>query len=128
MWHDRHDRNTQITKKDYQIVIKKSSYKTKLQYKESNNNNNKYSTENSNINNTSKKQRKCKIIWFNPSYKKNVVENVAKILLKLLDKHFPKTSRLYKIFNRNSVINYISYNCRENISQIINSHNKNVLK
>ena len=86
-----------------------------------------YWKENNGINNTSNKQRKCKIIWFNPPYNKSIVTNVTKIFLKLLDKHFLKNIKLHKIFNRNSV--KVSYSCTENnISQIISNHNKNTLQ
>ena len=85
-----------------------------------------YWKENS-INNTSNKQRKCKIIWFNPPYNKSIVTNVTKIFLKLLDKHFLKNIKLHKIFNRNSV--KLRYSCTENnISQTISNHNKNTLQ
>ena len=109
------------TKEDDKKALNKSGYKSKLLY-----NNNTNSKENSSINNTSNKQIKRKIIWFNPPYNKSVVTNVAKSFLKLLDKHFPKNNKLHKIFNLNSV--KVSYNCTENISQIINSHNKNILQ
>ena len=109
------------TKEDYQKALDKSGYKSRFLY-----NNNTNSTEINSINNTSNKQRKRKIIWFNPPYNKSVVTNVAKIFLKLLDKHFPKNNKLHKIFNRNSV--KVSYSYTENISQIISSHNKNLLQ
>ena len=107
---------------DKQIALDKSGYKTKLSYKESNNN----GTESNSINKTSNEQRKRKTIWFNPPYNKSVVTNVAKIFLKLLDNHFPKTSKFHKIFNHNLV--KVSHNHAENISQIISSHNENVIK
>ena len=37
-----------------------------------------------------KKQRKRKIIWFNPPYSVNVKTNIGKIFLSLLKKHFEK--------------------------------------
>ena len=43
----------------------------------------------------------------------------------MLDKHFPKSNILHKIFNRNSV--KVSYCCTENLSSIIKSHNKKVI-
>ena len=46
--------------------------------------------------------RQGNIIWFNPPFKKIVKTNVAKIFFYLLDKYFPRTNRLYKIFNRNA--------------------------
>ena len=47
--------------------------------------------------------RSCKIIWFNPPFNKSVMTNVAKRFLNLVDRHFPKTHTLHKIFNRNTV-------------------------
>ena len=83
----------------------------KLLFKEDNNNN---STENNSIITTSNKQRKHKIIWFDPPYNKIAATNVTKIFLRLLHKHFPKTKRLHKIF--------------ENSFQIIRSHNRNIVQ
>ena len=51
--------------------------------------------------------------------------NTAKRFLNLLDLHFPKQHRLYKIFNRNNV--KVSYSCTENMSSFISSHNKKLL-
>ena len=75
--------------------------------------------------NSQKKKRKRKIIWFNPPYSKNVKTNVGKIFLKLLREHFPPNHKLHKIFNTNNV--KISYSCMKNISSIISAHNKNIL-
>ena len=47
------------------------------------------------------------------------------LFLKLLDKHFPKKTKLNKIFNRNSV--KISYSCSPNVKAIISGHNKKLL-
>ena len=52
-----------------------------------------------------------------------VKTNVAKSICRLLDKHFPKSHPLYKIFNRNTSY---SYSCMNNVSQIIKQYNKNV--
>ena len=49
----------------------------------------------------SKKVRQRKIIWFNPPYSMNVETNIGKTFLKLIGKHFPKTNKFHKIFNRN---------------------------
>ena len=65
--------------------------------------------------------RRRKIIWFNPSYNQNVSTNIAKIFLKLVDKHFPRTHRLHKIFNRNTI--KVSYSCMSNVQQLIKKHN-----
>ena len=50
--------------------------------------------------------------------------NVAKSFLKLIDKHFPRSNKLHKIFNRNNI--KVSYSCTENVDRIIKSHNKKV--
>ena len=52
--------------------------------------------------------------------------NVGKYFLKLVDKHFKHDNKLHKIFNRKTL--KISYSCTKNISQIINSHNINIIK
>ena len=50
---------------------------------------------------------------------------IGKIFLKLVDKHCPKSNRLHKIFNRNTL--KVSYSCTENMAQIIEKHNKKVI-
>ena len=74
---------------------------------------------------TKQKNRKRNIIWLNPPYSKNVLTKVGHYFLKLLDKHFPRHHKLYKIFNRNRV--KVSYSCIKSIKSIINCHNKKVL-
>ena len=74
-----------------------------------------------------KKQKRIRnqnIIWFNPPFSRNVTTNVAKRFLNLLDIHFPKSNKLHKIFNRNTV--KVSYCCTENLSNVIKTHNKKV--
>ena len=72
-----------------------------------------------------KRQRKRNIIWFNPPYSKNVKTNIGKIFIKLINKHFSRSSDLHKIFNRNAL--NLSYSCTENMAQIIRKHNKSVI-
>ena len=62
---------------------------------------------------------------YNAPYSANVKTNIVKIFLNLIKKHFPKTNKLHKIFNRNMV--KISYSCMSNISSIILGNNKNLL-
>ena len=81
----------------------------------------KYSEE---IHQHSSKKRTRKIIWFNPPFTQTVKTNVAKLFFRLLDKHFPKSHLLHKIFNRNTI--KVSYSCMNNVSQIIKQHNRNV--
>ena len=64
-------------------------------------------------------------IWFNPPYSQNVRTNIAKSLLFLIDKHFPKSHKLHKIFNRNNL--KVSYSCTTNMANIIKSHNLKIL-
>ena len=73
--------------------------------------------------NKKQKNRKRKIIWFNPPFSKSVKSNIGRIFLRLLSKHFPRNHTMHKIFNRNTV--KISYSCLKNISSIISSHNRN---
>ena len=69
--------------------------------------------------------RKRNVIWFNPPFSNHVLTNIGKLFFQILDKHFPKTSRLHKIFNRNTV--KLSYSCMPNLANIISNHNKKVL-
>ena len=72
------------------------------------------------------KKRSRNVIWYNPPFSKNVKTPIGKKFLKLLDKHFPRGSRLHKIFNRSTV--KISYSCMPNVATIIKTHNKQVLE
>ena len=78
-----------------------------------------------NIPKSNARSRKQNIIWFNPPNSLNVRTNVAKILLNLIDKCFPKGHKLHKLFNRNNL--KVSYRCLPSIKKTISSHNKNTL-
>ena len=52
--------------------------------------------------------------------------NIGQKFLRLIFKHFPKKSRLQKIFNKNTV--KVSYSCMPNLASIIKAHNNVVLK
>ena len=94
------------SKSEYKTALKNSGYhKVELKFHKEEQNNQK--------------------IWFNPHFSRNVTTNVAKTFLNLLDKHFPKSNKLHKIFIRNTVT--VSYCCTENVTHIIRSHNKNVI-
>ena len=71
------------------------------------------------------KNRKKKIIWFNPPFSVNVSTNIGKKLFSLLGKHFPKTHQLHKFFNQNDV--KVSYSSLPNFKKVINDHNNNTL-
>ena len=86
----------------YQEALKKSGYNHQLTYQKSINNKNKDT-----------KRRKRKIIWFNPPYSKNVSTKVGNQFLKLINKHFPRHHKFYKLFNKNNV--KVSYSCMPNM-------------
>ena len=48
-----------------------------------------------------------------------------KQFLKLIDKHFPKSHILHKVFNRNNV--KVSYSCTSNLRNLIKQHNSKIL-
>ena len=95
----------------YQEALNKSGYHHNLSFNATPN-----QTPRTRIN------RKRNILWFNPPYSKNVETNVGKCFLSLIDKHFPKSNPLHKIFNRNTL--KLSYSCMGNIQTIISNHNK----
>ena len=64
------------------------------------------------------KNRTRNIIWFNPPFNNAVSANVAKIFVGLINKHFAKSHRLHKSFNRNTA--KVSYSCIQNMSKIYN--------
>ena len=74
---------------------------------------------------TKSTNRKRKIIWFNPPYSQSVETNIGKYFLNLIDKHFPRHHKFYKLFNRNTL--KISYSCMMSISNHINLHNRKIL-
>ena len=65
-------------------------------------------------------------MYFNPPYSKSVTSNVGANFLTLIDKHFPKNNELSKILNRHTV--KVSYMCTPNMQDVINGHNKKVIK
>ncbi len=105
----------------YNNTLKQSIYKANLQYA---------TAETIPTTNSPSQKEKRKgtrnIIWFNPPYSETVRTNVARDFLRLIDKHFPKTSPLHKIFNRNTI--KVSYSCMNNVKSVISRHNKRVLK
>ena len=113
----KHSSNEKVFKESaqiYQEALKKSGYDHQLIYQKSVNNKNE-----------GNKRRKRKIIWFNPPYSKNVLTKVGNQFLKLINKHFPRHRKLYKLFNENNVTE--SYSCMPNIKNIINTHNKKII-
>ena len=52
--------------------------------------------------------------------------NVAKIFMRLSDKHFPRHHKCYKLFNRNNI--KLSYSCMPRINNVIRKHNSKIMK
>ena len=61
-------------------------------------------------------------LWFNPSYSANLKIKVGKIFIRLVDKHFPRHHKYYKLFSRNSI--KLSYSCMPNMKNVIRKHSK----
>ena len=70
------------------------------------------------------KTRKGNIIWFILPFSKSISTNVAKTYIQLVTKHFPRSHKLHKIFNHNTV--KVSYSCMNNMSKIIKGRNKKI--
>ena len=96
----------------YQAALKRSGYNHTFVYKPTQTPNNR------------PKNRKRKIIWFNPPFNSNLSTNIGKFFLNLIKKHFPREHKYHKIFNKNSV--KVSYSCMPNIKSKINQHNKQI--
>ena len=107
-----------ISKPIYEKTLNEYGFQHKLLYQEN--------VINNTDDNQEKKKRKQNIIWYNPPYSMNVKTNIGKLFFRLLQKHFPKTHKFYKIFNKNCV--KLSYSIMRNIATIISSHNKSVLR
>ena len=74
---------------------------------------------------SAKRNRNRKVIWFNPPYSLNVKTNIGKVFLKLVRKHFPRSHKLSKIFNLNTI--KISYSSMPNVKNLIKQHNSKIL-
>ena len=73
-----------------------------------------------------RRNRPRKITWFNPPFSQNVATNVGRKFRTLIRKHFPRSSKLYKIFNENTL--KISYSCMPNMAAVIRQHNSAVMR
>ena len=75
------------TKLEYEEALKKCGHTTKLTCTPPNHEQNKV-----------RRKRQRKIIWLNLPFNLDVSTNVAKTFLNLIEKHFPCSSKLHKIF------------------------------
>ena len=72
-----------------------------------------------------KPKRGREIMWFTPPFSQSFKTNIGKKFLGLIRKHFPKTSSLHKIFNKNTV--RVGYSCTKNMVTLIKGHNTALL-
>ena len=97
-------------KHQYEAVLSASGFKHKMTYDNRQ---------------TERRNRNRKVIWFNPPYSMNVKTNVGKEFLKIVKKHFKRTHKYHKIFNKNTL--KLSYCCMTNVQNFIKQHNSKVL-
>ena len=98
-------------KKDYNDALKNNGYNYEINYTEEGKN--------------KKRNRKRKIIWFNPPYCKSVKTNIGKKFLKIINKYFGENNKFKKYLNKNNI--KLSYSCMTNIETIIKNHNKKLI-
>ena len=98
----------------YENALKRSDYQHKLHY-----------SDKTKQDGTPKRKRSRNVIWFNPTFSKNIKTNIGKQFLNLIDTHFPPSSTLHRLFNQNTV--KISYCCMKNIKTVISNHNTKIL-
>ena len=78
----------------YNNALAESGFKHKITFQQQ---------QNTSTATNNRKQRKRKVIWFNPPYSLSFSTNIGKNFFSLLGKHFPKVHQLHKLFNRNNV-------------------------
>ena len=94
------------TKLEYEEALKKCGHTTKLMYTPPNHEQNKV-----------RRKRQRKIIWLNLPFNLDVSTNVAKTFLNLIEKHFPCSSKLHKIFNKTRLKVSYTQSCTQNRSK-----------
>ena len=103
---------------EYQLALEKSGYREKLTYvKEEPKQTDQFSSTSKNRS----RNRTRKIIWFNPPFNDEVTTNIGKEFFTLLNKHFPRSNKYHKIFNKNNI--KLSYSCMPNMKSMINKQN-----
>ena len=120
--------NAEIFDKDkriYNEALSNSGYEEQIKYGDKKDNrDNRPVNMNTGRPKNKRRKRRRNVTWYNPPYSRSVKTNIGQTFLKLLDKHFPKGSKLNKIFNRNCV--KVSYSCMKNVSALIKAHNAKV--
>ena len=72
-----------------------------------------------------RRNRHWNITWFNPPFSR-LSTNIGWRFRTLVNKHFPKGSKLNKIFNWNTL--NLSYSCMSNMSAVIRQWNSSIRK
>ena len=72
-----------------------------------------------------RKNRNRKIIWFNSPYNESVKKNIGRQFLELIRKHLPNHHKFRKIFKSNTI--ELSYSCTTNMKNLIRQHNSKML-
>ena len=96
---------------NYQSALKSANHKFNLTYQKANK--------------STKKQRKRKVIFFNPPLSLTVATKIGKEFLNVVKKHFDANHPYHKTFNRNTL--KISYSSMENFKTKILKHNNKIL-
>ena len=72
-----------------------------------------------------RQNRNRKAIWFSPPCSLNVKTNIGKVFVKLVRKPSPRSPKLNKVFNLNTI--KISYSSMPNVKNLIKQHNSKIL-
>ena len=101
-------------KAPYQEALRKSGYRHVLEYEPAQEKSKK------------KKTRSRPVTWFNPPFSLNVTSKVGKEFLSLVDKSFPPSNPLHKLFTRSTL--KLSYRRMPNMAQAVSGHNAKLLR
>ena len=93
----------------YKKALADSGYTSQMQY------------INTPTNNNHKRKRRRNVMYFCPPYCTSVKTNLGKIFLDMVSRHFPTTSKIGKIFNKNNL--KLSYCTMPNMKDYIAKHN-----
>ena len=93
----------------YQDALTNSGYDYRLHY-------------NPDTNKPKKRNRQRNITWYNPPFSDNVMTNLGKRFLSIVQRCFPANHPLHTLFNRNNV--KLSYSCMPNMKSVIDATNK----
>ena len=73
-----------------------------------------------------RKTQKWQIICFNSQFCANMKTNIYKIFMRLLNQHFSRHHKYYKLFNRKNI--KLIYSFMPNMNNVIRKHNSKIVK